>query len=158
MNPSALRIRAISCFTRDAGISTTSCRAISALRMRVSISAIESVITPTAALPSPARLDQAGDLAAVSELPEADAAQAELPEHRPGPAAPPAGSRRDRLADRGAEQAQQLGALLVGARRRHDGDVHPPDLVHLIVVDLREDQLLPDPDVDPPAAVHRPDR
>src|SRR5579885_808552 len=94
MNPSALRIRAISCFTRDAGISTTSCRAISALRMRVSISAIESVITPTAALPSPARLDQAGDLAAVSELPEADAAQAELPEHRPGPAAPPAAAVR----------------------------------------------------------------
>src|ERR1700737_1724791 len=39
------------------------------------------------------------------------------------------------------EGAQQRPSLLVVRRRRGDGDVHAPDRRHLVVVDLREDQL-----------------
>src|SRR3970040_1624310 len=62
----------------------------SSLRMLVSMSAIVSVITPpiTASSPgSPAGLDHAGDLAPVRQLPQADAAEAELAKDRPRPAA-----------------------------------------------------------------------
>ena len=43
MNPSSVRIRAISRFTRDEGRLSSLCRAALALRMRVSMSAIGSV-------------------------------------------------------------------------------------------------------------------
>src|SRR5262245_1610324 len=40
------------------------------------------------------------------------------------------------------ERDQQRPSLVVVPRARHDRDVHAPDLQHLVVVDLREDQLL----------------
>src|SRR5215213_5713934 len=65
---------------------TSSCIATLALRMRVSMSAIGSVIV-IVRLPSPARLGDAGNLAGVHELAQAEPAQAELPVHRARPAA-----------------------------------------------------------------------
>jgi len=44
MKPSSVRIRAISRFTLDEGSVTSRCRAALALRMRVSMSAIGSVL------------------------------------------------------------------------------------------------------------------
>src|SRR5688572_26880244 len=44
--------------------------------------------------------------------------------------------------EREAERGQQASCLVVGGRGRHDRDVHASDLRHLVVVDLREDQLL----------------
>src|SRR5262249_18021676 len=41
-----------------------------------------------------------------------------------------------------AERGQQRARLVVGFRRGGDGDVHAPELVDLVVVDLREDDLL----------------
>src|SRR5580692_7133898 len=57
----------------ECGISTRSWRARAPLRMRVSMSAMGSVI-----MGSPARLDDAGDLAAEGEEPQANAAKLEL--------------------------------------------------------------------------------
>src|SRR5579883_2548876 len=167
MNPSALRIFTISSLRRDDGTSTVSCRALRAFRMRVSMSAIGSVITPTPHT-SPAGLDEARDLPPVRQRPQADPAQAEFPEDRAraaastSPASPSWPSLRSppddgHLADRSPEGGEELGGLLVGPRRRHDGDVHPPDLVDLVVVDLREDELFPDPDVEVPPPVAGPD-
>src|SRR5579871_1796657 len=173
----------MSIFSRDAGMMTQSCLAINALRIRVSISAIGSVVTPTP-VTSPARLHQPGDFAPVGQGAQADPAQPELPEHRARPAAvaaavvaphlelrrcPPFDEQgflwhlrgppdRRGLPHRKTHQAQQLRGLLVGPRRRHDGNVHPADLVDLVVLDLREDELLPDADVHAPAAVQRPAR
>ena len=72
-------------FCLDDGMRTSSCIAVLALRMRVSMSAMGSVIIGVA--PSPARLGHAGDLAGVGQLAQADAAQAELAVHRTRPAA-----------------------------------------------------------------------
>src|SRR3954447_19396337 len=60
-----------------------------ALRIRVSMSAIGSVIV-IAAPPSPRSLGHTGDLARVRELAQADPAEAELAVHRTRPAAPAA--------------------------------------------------------------------
>src|SRR5260370_1116334 len=73
-------MRAISIFTFDSGISTVSCSAPCALRMRASMSAIGSVMDMSS--PLPARLGDTGHLATVGELPEAQAAQRELAEIR----------------------------------------------------------------------------
>src|SRR5262245_17246484 len=73
MKPSNLRISATAAFRRLAGTSVRSCRASAALRMRVSMSAMGSVI-----IESPAGLDHAGELAAKREQPEADAAELEV--------------------------------------------------------------------------------
>src|SRR5215470_7386922 len=70
----------------DDGMRTSSCMAMLPLRMRVSMSAMGSVIMIDR-LPSPAGLGHAGQLARVSELAQADPAQAELAEHGVGPAA-----------------------------------------------------------------------
>src|SRR5882672_1526706 len=78
-------MRAISTFTFDRGISTVSCSAPCALRMRASMSAMGSVIDMAGL---PARLGDAGHLAAVGELPEAEAAQREFAEVGPRAAAP----------------------------------------------------------------------
>src|SRR5438045_6308130 len=85
-------MRAISCFRREAGISTCSCSALLALRMRASMSATGSV-----SIASPAALCHAGDHALVRELAQADPAEAELLEHRPRPAAAVAARVRARL-------------------------------------------------------------
>src|SRR5665647_3637104 len=69
--------RAISIFILDDGISTVLCRAVLPLRMRVSMSAMGSVIDMV--LDSlPARLGQTGDDALVRYLAQADAAEPEL--------------------------------------------------------------------------------
>src|SRR3954453_6754292 len=66
----------------DAGIDTSSCIAVEALRILVSMSAIGSVMLIPSNPSSPTRLSDAGDLAVVGHLPEAQAAQAELAIHR----------------------------------------------------------------------------
>src|SRR3954451_20344573 len=76
-------MRAISLRMPDMGISTFSCSARLALRMRVSMSAIGSVIMSL----SPAALGHAGDDALVGEVPKADPAQAVLAIVLPRPAA-----------------------------------------------------------------------
>src|SRR5918911_2350205 len=70
-------MRAISCLSRDVGISQRSCIALLAFRIRVSMSATGSV---SIARLLPARLRHAGDHALVRELPQADPAEAELAE------------------------------------------------------------------------------
>src|SRR5437763_9390646 len=67
-------------FSFEEGIRTVSCIATLALRIRVSMSAIGSVIVIAVPL-SPARLGDAGQLAVVRQLAETDAAQPELAEH-----------------------------------------------------------------------------
>src|SRR6266516_1131952 len=79
-------MRAISALNRDAGASTASCWACSALRIRVRKSAVVSVIVMGRRL-LPARLRHPRDHALVRELAQADPADAELPVHRAGPAA-----------------------------------------------------------------------
>src|SRR5688572_21074531 len=61
-------------FSFDDGIFTSSCMATLPLRMRVSMSAMGSVIV----IGSPTRLRDAGDLARVRHVAEADAAEPEL--------------------------------------------------------------------------------
>src|SRR5438094_5203337 len=85
-------MRAISAFSRDPGMSTRVCLAVTALRIRVSISAIGSVITlslqstvdnrqstVSQQVTSPATLRHARDVALERELAEAEAAERELP-------------------------------------------------------------------------------
>src|SRR6476659_1446381 len=79
MYPSSLRRRAISTFIRELGMVACSCSALLALRMRVSMSAIGSVSTSSLL---PTGLRHAGDRALVRELAQANAAEAELLEHR----------------------------------------------------------------------------
>src|SRR5664279_527421 len=74
MKPSCKRIRAISRFVREAGTTTSVCRARDALRMRVSMSAIGSEMFICVL---PARLRHARQLAEECPLAEADAAQPE---------------------------------------------------------------------------------
>src|SRR5579883_2058610 len=50
------------------------------------------------------------------------------------------------LPERKIERGQERARFLVGARRRADRDVHAPDLGRLVVVDLREDDVLLDAD------------
>src|SRR5580765_2986155 len=83
-------MRAISSFSFEEGSSTRSCNALLALRMRVSMSATGSVIIGGSLLPR--ALCHAGDHALVGELPQADAAQAELLVH--GARAPALGAAR----------------------------------------------------------------
>ncbi len=86
--PSSRSISAICTFILEEGTSTVSLFAIMAFLMRVSISAIGSVI----ASPSlPACLSHAGNLALVAELTEADSAHSVLAEHcmRPSAAGAP---------------------------------------------------------------------
>src|SRR5256885_2268066 len=78
-------MRAMSPLMRDAGMSTRVCLAVTALRIRVSISAMGSVIFPLSTINSqlsasglPAALGDACDVALERELAEAQAAQREL--------------------------------------------------------------------------------
>src|SRR5579884_3655050 len=79
-------MRAMSIFRRDAGTSTLGWRADSALRMRVSMSAMGSDVV--IALSLPARLHHAGNFSRKRQLPETDAAQVELAQIAARPAAP----------------------------------------------------------------------
>src|SRR5216684_8303632 len=81
-------MRAISVFSLDAGTSTVGCRAASALRRRVNISAMGSLNIRYPRLP--ACLDHAGNLAVQRELAEAQTAQREFAQIAPRPSAAPA--------------------------------------------------------------------
>src|SRR3954464_13280698 len=100
--PSDLRTSAMRCFIFDAGMITFAFRAVMALRMRVSISAIGSVIV----LPLPARLHDAGDVTAERELTEAQTAQPELAHERA-----PATANRTTVANAHVELALTLDNL-----------------------------------------------
>src|SRR6185369_10100364 len=78
-------MRAMSALMREAGMSTRVCLAVTAFRIRVSISAIGSVIALEPSLP--AALRHAGDVTLERELAEAQAAQGELPHVGAGPPA-----------------------------------------------------------------------
>src|SRR5262245_23916957 len=76
MNPSSLRSSTMRIFSLEDGMSTFSCSARLALRMRVSRSAMGSLFM----IASPARLDHARHLALEGQLPEAQTAELELPQ------------------------------------------------------------------------------
>src|SRR6188508_3384947 len=84
MKPSSLRMRAISRLVRDAGTTTSVCRARDAFRTRVSMSAMGSEMFIGFL---PARLRDAGQLAEERSLAEADAAQGAPPDEGARPAA-----------------------------------------------------------------------
>src|SRR2546422_4939455 len=158
MKPSSFRISAIRTLSREAGMSTFSCSARLALRMRVSRSAIGSLRIR----PLPARLHDARNLALERQLAEAEPAHLELPEIAARAAAqlaPRIGARAELrltlglhderglrhtrlLPERHSEVREEHLRVLVRAGRRDDVDIHAADLVHLVVDDLREDQLL----------------
>src|SRR4051794_19301758 len=107
MYPCSRRMQAISTFSLLAGISTVSCDAWMALRTRVRKSATGSVID----MRLPAALRHARDVAVVRELAQADAAQAELAEHRARAAAAAAAGVCPGLVLGGARLADALGNL-----------------------------------------------
>src|SRR5579863_9064236 len=78
-------MRAISSFSLELGISTVSCSALFALRMRVSMSATGSVSIGS---PLPGALGHARDDALMGELAQADTAEPELLVHGARAAAP----------------------------------------------------------------------
>src|SRR5262245_36597971 len=84
MKPSSLSSSATRTFSLDEGMSTFSCSARLPLRMRVSRSAMGSLLIGGS---SPARLHDARHLALEGQLPEAEPAQLELPEVAPRTAA-----------------------------------------------------------------------
>src|SRR5262245_11172883 len=73
-----MRIRVTFSLIAECGMSTDSRRIAWALRIRVSRSAIGSVIAMVLSLASPARLHHARDLPAVRKLPKAESAELEL--------------------------------------------------------------------------------
>src|ERR1700691_105152 len=86
-------MRAISVFSLEAGTSTLGCRARMALRTRVSMSAIGSLVIPALQLIlwlSPARLCDAGNFPVQRQLAEAQPADAELAQKGARPSAAPA--------------------------------------------------------------------
>src|SRR4051812_45354477 len=171
-NPSACRISAIRSLRFERGHSTSCLRARIPFLIRARKSAIGSVID----IGSPARLDDARDVAAERELAEAATTHLELTEvgartatalaaaldpdlellllgkridqlgHdlRGSSRGSSSGSRgrRHGLTERHAEVTEQRAALCVGRSGRHDADVHALDRVDLVVLDLREDDLL----------------
>src|SRR5499426_3579240 len=160
MKPSSFRISAMRTLSREHGISTFSCSARLALRMRVSMSAIGSL-----RMALPARLHDARHLALERQFAKAEPAHLELPEVAARAAAQLAaviGARRELrltlglhderglrhtllLPERHSEVREEHLGVLVRARRRDDADVHASNLVNLVVDDLREDQLLAEP-------------
>src|ERR1700744_6115491 len=88
MYPSRVSTAARASFSLDEGIRTVSCMATLALRMRVSMSAMGSVMVIRCPLPLPTGLGHAGHLAGVYQLAQADTAETELPVHRVRPPAP----------------------------------------------------------------------
>src|SRR6185436_13590982 len=92
----------MACLTFDAGMTTLTFSVACALRMRVSMSAMGSLMLMISLLP--ARLDHAGDLPAHRDLADLVAREAELAE---GPAGPPGD---------GAAVAQPHGRGVAGQR------------------------------------------
>src|SRR4051794_37814917 len=62
------------------------------------------------------------------------------------------------MPEREAERRKQRARLVVALRRSVDGDVHAPERVDLVVVDLRENDLLLDAEAVVAASVERPVR
>src|SRR5438034_4062525 len=168
-------MRAMPSFRREVGISVDACGALLALRMRASMSATGSV-----SMSLPARLGHARDDALVCELPQADAAEAELAED--GARASTAVAARvvahlvplraglldakrclghavlllpSIRSERHAEAAQQRERLVVRLGGGRDRDVEAADLLDVVVVDLGEDDLLADAERVVAAAVER---
>src|ERR1700761_125388 len=160
-------MRATSIFSFELGTSTRGCLARAELRMRVSKSAIGSVVILYSSLP--AGLHNAGDFALERQAAETDTAHLELRKNRARTAADAAtialadlvlqllfglrdltgASHFSKLsltlilgAERNAEQLQQLAAFFIVARRCGDGDVHALDLVHARVIDFRKHELI----------------
>src|ERR1700732_95124 len=168
-------MRAISTFNLEDGRSTRGCFARAALRIRVSISAMGSVVI----LPSlPTGLHHAGNFSLEREAAETDAAHFKFAQETARAAADPAAVAPPDLVleltlhlreltgsshalslslspERYAEQLQQLAPFFVGAGRRRDRDVHALDLVDSCVINLREHQLILDAQRVVPAAVER---
>src|ERR1035438_6135413 len=90
MKPSSFRMRAISAFSLEAGTSTFGWRAWIALRTRVSMSAIGSLVIVLLLHFLPASLGYAGNLTIQSELAEAQAANSELAQKCAGTSTAPA--------------------------------------------------------------------
>src|SRR5688572_32867036 len=100
----------MACLTLDAGMTTLTFSVACALRMRVSMSAMGSLMLMISLLP--ARLDHAGDLAAHRDLADLVAREPELAERSarpPGDGAAVAQAHGGRV----ARQRLQLGADLV---------------------------------------------
>src|SRR2546428_1423942 len=168
MYPSSLRTRAISTPTRDAGRATRECPAVFAFRIRVSMSAMLSVLISPVPPSSPRRLLHARDLSLRRERTEADAADAELPHVRARPSAQVAAvvlrngvlvlaesaihgrllshSVSTSLPEGEPELRQQRARLVVGARGGDEGNLETPQFIDLVVLDLRENQLLAKPE------------
>src|SRR5205823_1481271 len=169
--PSDWRIDATASFSLETGHWVVSSEAAFALRTRVSMSASGSVmltlptrfrdagdLAPMCQLahtqPAHAELSEVG---AGAPAPPASIVPATLELRRPlglvdqrlfrhalsvplfdCPVRPTSGSERK------AECPEQCPALVVVGCRRDERHVHPPDLAHLVVLDLGEDQLLGD--------------
>src|SRR5579862_4273001 len=152
----------MSTFILELGMTAFSWSALFAFRMRVSMSAIGSV-----SIGSPARLRHAGNRALMCELAEADPAEAELAIDRARPAAPVAARVVAHLellrtpllddkrclrhlllpsvavaAERHAECRQERAGVVVGLGAGRDRHVEAAHLLDVVVVDLREDDLL----------------
>src|SRR5271170_1620026 len=177
MNPSPLRTPARCSLRLECGISARSWRASAALRMRVSISAIGSVIIGIP-LESPARLDHARDFSTEREHAKAHTAKLELPVVAASAAAHLATaavtdrelrcpiqlceltSTRHRpspsRSPEGHSQVRQKRApFFIGFRCRHEGDVESLDDVDAVVVDLGKDDLFLETERVVPLAVER---
>src|SRR6185436_19462179 len=100
----------MACLTFDAGMTTLTFSVACALRMRVSMSAMGSLMLMFSLLP--ARLDHAGDLAAHSDLADLVAREPELAECAAG-AAGDGATVAQPYGRRVARQRLQLGARLV---------------------------------------------
>src|SRR5215470_15427557 len=138
MYPSFLRIAAIACFIFECGISTRGWRERTAFRIRVSMSAIGSIMVSSRPPGLPAGFRDARDHSLKRQVAEADPADLELAQKAPRPSAPPAavavpnrvfrllghrrdpGCRRHRssasliASERHAEELQEVFRLLVG--------------------------------------------
>src|SRR5438552_2733506 len=168
MYPSSLRTRAISTPTREAGKATRECPAVFAFRIRVSMSAMLSVLISPVLPSSPRRLLHARDLSLRREHAKTDAADAELAHVRARPSAEVAAvvlrdgvlvfaesaiysrllshSVSTSLPEGEPELRQQRACLVVGARGGDEGDLETPQFIDLVVLDLRENQLLAQPE------------
>src|SRR5258705_3343417 len=102
-------------FSLEQGMLTSTCPTIWALRMRVNMSAIGSLMLIACSLP--ARLDHAGHLAAHRQFAQLDAPQAELLVHAaraPGEGATVAQAHRRRVARQPLQLGARRVAVLVG--------------------------------------------
>src|ERR1039457_2283341 len=90
MYPSSFKMRAISAFSLEAGTSTLGWRAWIALRTRVSMSAMGSLVIILLLHFLPASLGHTRNLAIEGELAEAEAANSELAQERAWPSTSPA--------------------------------------------------------------------